>query len=490
MNSVADYWDANVYVEEDVRRFCFKFDIILTTEMAVDIVCFSFRVFLLLLLVSSNAADYNGECKYDWPLIPRPHSVSVTEFGAVGDGKTINTVAFQNAIFYLKSFADKGGAQLYVPAGRWLIGCINLTSHLTLFLEKDAIILGSQDYIHWDVVEPLPSYGRGLEVPGRRYRSLISGQNLTDVVITGNNGTIDGQGSIWWEQMNAHSLNNSRPHLVEFIGSDTIVISNLTFLNAPGWSIHPVYCSNLLVQNITLYSPPNSPYTSGIVPDSSEHVCIENSNISTGYDAVALKSGWDEYGIAFGRPTTNLHVRRVRLQSFSGSGVAFGSEMSGGISHILVEHLHVYNSLVGIELKTAVGRGGYMKDIFVSDVYMENVRQGIEATGQWNSHPDDEFDPDALPVVSDITFTDIVGVNMSTAGNFLGIDEMPFTSICLSNVSFSINSDPSVSWLCANVLGSSINVSPEPCPQLLSSSSGASRDCFIFSRPSSRVADL
>ncbi|KAK4407946.1 putative polygalacturonase [Sesamum angolense] len=389
-------------------------------------------VFLLLLLVSSNAADYNGECKYDWPLIPRPHSVSVTEFGAVGDGKTINTVAFQNAIFYLKSFADKGGAQLYVPAGRWLIGCINLTSHLTLFLEKDAIILGSQDYIHWDVVEPLPSYGQGLEVPGRRYRSLISGQNLTDVVITGNNGTIDGQ----------------------------------------------------------VYSPPDSPYTSGIVPDSSEHVCIENSNISTGYDAVALKSGWDEYGIAFGRPTTNLHIRRVRLQSFSGSGVAFGSEMSGGISNILVEHLHVYNSLVGIELKTAIGRGGYMQDIFVSDVYMENVRQGIEATGQWNSHPDDEFDPDALPVVSDITFRDIVGVNISTAGNFLGIDEMPFTSICLSNVSFSINSDPSLSWLCANVLGSSINVSPEPCPQLLSSSSGASHDCFIFSRPSSRVSDL
>lgn len=95
-------------------------------------------------MVLGNAAEYNGVCKSDWPLTPRPHSVSVTEFGAVGDGKTSNTVAFQNAIFYLKSFADKGGAQLYVPAGKWLTGCITLTSHLTLFLEKDAIILGSQ----------------------------------------------------------------------------------------------------------------------------------------------------------------------------------------------------------------------------------------------------------------------------------------------------------------------------------------------------------
>ncbi|KAI3460782.1 hypothetical protein Pfo_017445 [Paulownia fortunei] len=447
-------------------------------------------VFLLLLLVSSNATEYNGECKSGWPLVPRPHSVSVSEFGAVGDGKTMNTVAFQNAIFYLKSFADKGGAQLYVPAGRWLTGCINLTSHLTLFLEKDAIILGSQDYSHWDVVEPLPSYGQGLEVPGRTYRSLISGQNLTDVVITGNNGTIDGQGSVWWELMNAHSLNYSRPHLVEFIGSDNIVVSNLTFLNAPAWNIHPVYCSHLLVQNITVYSPPDSPYTSGIVPDSSEHVCIENSNISMGYDAVVLKSGWDEYGMAYGKPTTNLHVRRVRLQSFSGSGMAFGSEMSGGISNILVEHLHVHDSRIGIELKTAIGRGGYMRDIFLSDVYMENVRQGIKATGQCKSHPDDKFDPQALPVVRDITFTDIVGVNITTAGKFLGIDESPFTSICLSNVSFSINSDPSASWLCANVLGSSIDVSPKPCPELLSSSSSSSSDCFIISHPSNQVADL
>lgn len=95
-------------------------------------------------LALSNGSEYDGECKSYWPLVPRPHSVSVSEFGAVGDGITVNTVAFQNAIFYLKSFADKGGAQLYVPPGKWLIGCISLTSHLTLFLEKDAVILGSQ----------------------------------------------------------------------------------------------------------------------------------------------------------------------------------------------------------------------------------------------------------------------------------------------------------------------------------------------------------
>lgn len=96
-----------------------------------------------MLVVSSSA----NECESEWVLVPRPHSVSVSEFGAIGDGITINTLAFQNAIFYLKSFADKGGAQLYIPPGRWLIGCITLTSHLTLFLEKDALILASQVHI-------------------------------------------------------------------------------------------------------------------------------------------------------------------------------------------------------------------------------------------------------------------------------------------------------------------------------------------------------
>lgn len=79
--------------------------------------------------------------------------MSVLEFGAVGDGKTLNTLAFQNAIFYLKSFADKGGAQLYVPAGKWLTGNIKLTSHLTLFLEKEAIILGTQVSVLFFVID-------------------------------------------------------------------------------------------------------------------------------------------------------------------------------------------------------------------------------------------------------------------------------------------------------------------------------------------------
>ncbi|KVI12531.1 Pectin lyase fold [Cynara cardunculus var. scolymus] len=363
-------------------------------------------VVLLFLVAVSNGIELykgeEGECNIDRHLIPRPHSVSILEFGAVADGKTVNTVAFQNAIFYLKSFTDKGGAQLYVPSGKWLTGSFNLTSHLTLFLEKDA------DIDHWKVIDPLPSYGRGIDLPGQRYRS--------------DNGTIDGQGFVWWDSFDSNNLTHSRPHIVEFINSKDIVISNITFLNPPAWTIHPAYCSNVLVQNITALSPAESPYTSGIVP---------------------------------------------------GSGLALGSEMSGGISEVLVENVKLRDSITGIAFLTSKGRGGYIKDVVVTDIDFLNIILAIKLTGDCTSHPDDKYDPEALPIVNGITFNNMVGMNITTAGNFSGILESPFTGICLSNISFTLNPEPSSSsqpWVCSNVSGFSENVSPIPCFELSNSS--------------------
>lgn len=108
---------------------------------------FQVQVFFVLAFANSitSNGEVSGQCNNNNKAsTPRPHSVSILEFGAVGDGVFLNTLAFENSIFYLRSFVDKGGTQLYVPKGKWLTGSFNLTSHLTLFLEKDAVILGSQ----------------------------------------------------------------------------------------------------------------------------------------------------------------------------------------------------------------------------------------------------------------------------------------------------------------------------------------------------------
>ncbi|KAK9162528.1 hypothetical protein Syun_003430 [Stephania yunnanensis] len=151
----------------------------------------------------------------------RAVTASIRDFGGIGDGRTSNTEAFRRALRDLERFGDKGGSRLNVPEGRWLTGSFNLTSNFTLFLERGAVILGSQNEEEWPVIEPLPSYGRGRERLGGRNISLIHGDSLSDVVIT----------------------------------------------------------------------------------DSSDHVCIEDCYIESDDDLVAVKSGWDQYGIKMARPS-------------------------------------------------------------------------------------------------------------------------------------------------------------------------------------------
>ncbi|XP_031263326.1 probable polygalacturonase [Pistacia vera] len=178
--------------------------------------------------------------------------MSIKDFGGVGDGKTSNTETFRRAVRYMQGFGDRGGSQLNVPAGTWLTGSFNLTSNFTLFLEKDAVILGSQDTNEWPIIEPLPSYGRGRERLGGRHISLIHGDGLTNVVITGQNGKIDGQGKLWWDLWWNRTLQHTRGHLLELKNSHNILISNLTFRNSPFWTIHPVYCSNVIIRGMTI----------------------------------------------------------------------------------------------------------------------------------------------------------------------------------------------------------------------------------------------
>ncbi|KAH9548674.1 hypothetical protein CY35_11G100300 [Sphagnum magellanicum] len=346
----------------------------------------------------------------------RPHTVSITEFGAVGDGEFLNTHAFENAIFYLRTFADKGGAQLYIPQGRWLTGSISLISHLTLYLDQGATILASQDPQTFPIIDSLPSYGRGCELPGGRHNSVIHGENLSDVVITGENGTIDGQGWVWWDMLHNQTLDYTRGHLVELINSTNILISNLTFLNSPFWTLHPVYCSNLTIRNLTIWAPGDSPNTDGVVTDSCTNVCIEDCNISTGGDALSIKSGWDEYGMAYKWPSSNIWIRHVFSSAPTGAGFAIGSEMSGGVSNIKVEDVVICNSKSGIRMKTTTGRGGYIANVSISNIQMFNTEKAIVFSGFSGEHPDDKWNPQAYPLVERIWIQNVVGENIVQAG--------------------------------------------------------------------------
>lgn len=396
---------------------------------------------------------------------PRKVVKSIVEFGGVGDGTTSNTAAFRAAVAYMESFADRGGAQLNVPRGRWLTGNFNLTSNLTLFLEEGAVILGSEDPEDWPIIEPLPSYGRGRERLGGRHISLIHGNNLTNVVITGQNGTIDGQGKMWWDLWWNRTLEHTRGHLVELIDSHNILISNLTFRNSPFWTIHPVYCSNVLIKNMTILAPLKAPNTDGIDPDSSMNVCIEDCYIESGDDLVAVKSGWDQYGITMARPSSNIIIRRVSGTTPTCSGVGIGSEMSGGISNVIVEDLHVRDSAAGIRIKTDKGRGGYIENITINNIKMERVKIPLRFSRGANDHPDEGWDPKALPQVKGIVVSNVVSLDTKKAPLLEGIEGSPVEGICMKNISI-VGLAPSMAWSCEFVSGYSCDVWPKPCQQL------------------------
>lgn len=242
---------------------------------------------------------------------------------------------------------------------------------------------------------------------------------------------------------------------------------------------------DVLVKNLTILAPLGSPNTDGVDPgechckkfsknlsffgyvyveifgiaDSSTNVCIEDCYIVTGDDLVSIKSGWDEYGISYARPSSKIKIIRLSGQTTSSSGIAIGSEMSGGVSEVYIKELHLFNSNTGIRIKTSPGRGGYVRNVHVSNVKLDNVKKAIRFTGKYGEHPDEKFDPKALPVIEKITFENVYGEDIGVAGLLEGIEGDEFKNICFLNVTLRVKKKSP--WKCSNVRGYSQWVSPE-----------------------------
>ncbi|KAL0428826.1 UNVERIFIED_CONTAM: putative polygalacturonase [Sesamum radiatum] len=402
---------------------------------------------LLVLVLGLGMAILNGvECRkarilesFDYSAIScRGHSASIEDFGGVGDGATLNTQAFQEAVNHLSQYASDGGAQLFVLL----------------------------DINSWPVVDPLPSYGHGRDAAGGRYISLIFGTNLTDVVVTGDNGTIDGQGELWWQQFHRKKLKYTRPYLIEIMHSENVQISNLTLVNSPSWNVHPVYSSNVIVQGLTILAPVTSPNTDGINPDSCTNTRIEDNYIVSGDDCVAVKSGWDEYGISYGMPTKHLIIRRLVCVSPYSAAIALGSEMSGGIQDVRAQEITAIKTESGSESRQQWG-GGYVKDIYVKGMNLHTMKWVFWITGNYGSHADNHYDPNALPEIKGINYRDVVAENVSMAGRLEGISGDPFTGICMSNVTIGMAAKAKkYPWSCVEVEGTASSVVPRPCDLL------------------------
>ncbi|KAF6166174.1 hypothetical protein GIB67_023884 [Kingdonia uniflora] len=172
---------------------------------------------------------------------------------------------------------------------------------------------------------------------------------------------------------------------------------------------------------------PVSPNTDGIDPDSCTNTLIEDCYIKSGVDCVTVKSGWDQYGIAVGMPTTKLLVGRVTYVSPNSAGIVIGSEMSGVIQDVRVEDFTTINTQAGV------------KDVIIRRMVMKTMKYVLWMIGAYGSHPDESFDPKAIPLINNINYTDMVAENVSMTANLVGLTGYPLKGICLSNVAIGMS---------------------------------------------------
>ena len=435
---------------------------------------------------------------FDMPEIAAPqfpdYSVSITNFGAVGDGHTMNTVAFANAI---AACAKSGGGRVIVPAGLWLTGPVILKSNIDLHVDQGALILFSRNIEDYPLIqsnwEGLPRVGRTPPIYGVDLENIaITGQGIIDGsgdawrpvkkfkmtgqqwnVLLASGGVVDERGSIWWpsrEALNAPELLREladrkdvslehygaareylRPVMVNLVQCKNVLLDGPTFQNSPAWNIHPLMCENMIIRNITVRNPWYSQNGDGLDLESCRNVLVYNCRFDVGDDAICLKSGRNEYGRKRGMPTENVFITDCIVYHGHG-GFTVGSEMSGGVRNIIIRNCTFMGTDVGLRFKSTRGRGGVVENIYISDIRMTDIPtdaigfnmfyegQAPIAEEDSPSRPLEQTIPpvtEETPCFRKIYLNNIVCKGADRAIYMLGLPEMAINRIELNNITIS-----------------------------------------------------
>ena len=343
------------------------------------------------------------------------------------------TEAFGRAVGDMKK---QGGGVLCVPAGIYPTGSIRLYDDMTLNIESGAVLRFHRD----EAAFPLTA--QEFEgIPGPAYQACIYAEKAKNVCVTGY-GTVDGQGSYWWEKMFAHELAHPRPCLVCFSDCEHVVLENVTLTNSPAWTVHPLRCRNVVIRGLNIRNPADSPNTDGINPDACRDVRISDCTIDVGDDCIAIKSGTE--ATPDRRPCERIIISNCHFLHGHG-GVVLGSEMSGDIRSVLVSSCVFYETDRGIRLKTRRGRGGVVEGIRLTNLVMEkvmcpfvfNMYYFCGADGKMKHVRDKAPYPvtQATPRLRDVSVTNVRARGCTAcAGFFYGLREMPVEGITMRDV--------------------------------------------------------
>nr|WP_239469071.1 glycoside hydrolase family 28 protein [Bacteroides caecigallinarum] len=424
------------------------------------------------------------------PVFPE-YSVNITDFGAVADGKTLNTEAINNAI---KDVNSKGGGKVVIPAGLWLTGPIELKSNVNLYTEQNSLILFTDDFNAYPILE---TSFEGLET--RRCQSPISAWNAENIAITGY-GVFDGSGDSWrpvkkgkmtasqWKSLLASGgvvendvwyptagslkgakackeFNNPegietdeewneirpwlRPVLLNIVKSKKVLLEGVTFKNSPSWCLHPLSCEHITIKDVKVFNPWYSQNGDALDLESCNYALIINNVFDAGDDAICIKSGKDEDGRKRGEPCQNVIVKNNVVLHGHG-GFVVGSEMSGGVKNIYVSDCTFLGTDVGLRFKSTRGRGGVVENIHIHNINMIDIPHeallfdlfyggkgaGEETEEELIARMKTEIPPvtEKTPAFRDIYISGITANGVGRAMFFNGLPEMPIRNIDIKDV--------------------------------------------------------
>jgi polygalacturonase len=351
---------------------------------------------------------------------------NILDYGAKNDTAFKNTTAIQKAIN-----ACTTGGTVYIPSGTFISGALYLKSNMTLYIEKGGTLKGVTE-----VEDYLPMYlnrFEGWEL--KTYASLLNAgtlnrngsYNVKNLRITGG-GTISGGGKKLGNAMWTTGGERSRARLICLVNCQDVSISDLTITEPPSWTIHYIYSDNITCHNLNIitYGIRNS---DGIDPDSSTDSYIFNCSFDNGDDCIAIKSGKNPEGFYVGKPTKN--VRITNCDFIRGHGISIGSEMSGGVSDVLVQDCKAGALINGLQIKGTKERGGYVRNVTVVDCQLLQ----ITVFSKLNYNNDGEGAPEP-PIFENFIFKNIDLSQANEKEPVININGFKDPAHKLKNVSF------------------------------------------------------
>jgi len=296
---------------------------------------------------------------------------NIKDFGAIGDSKTNNTGAIQAAI---DACHESGGGEVLVSNGHFITGTIILKDNVTLRIDKNASLIGSEnpeDYKNIDNFVDATGQVRG--------KCLIGAIDAKNIGLVGE-GFIDGKGQKFrqktlrqtlkekgYEKNTINKLVSNRPFLVRFVRSQNIRMEGLSLRNPAAWTCHFYQSNGITISALNIHSHANK-NNDGIDIDSSYDVKITDCDIDSGDDAICIKT-------TSPKPTYNVTVSDCNLKSDWGA-LKFGTESMGDMRNIDIRRCKIHDTKGG-GIKILSVDGANISNIVIDSLEMNNVDMPI-----------------------------------------------------------------------------------------------------------------